>query len=56
MELVPECAGPACCAPYCDLELGDEPCAALPGTICLPLFEPGQAPPGLEQVGLCATP
>ena len=54
-EVFPACDGAACCSPFCDLELGDEQCAAVPGTMCLAFFEQGAAPPGLENVGVCIT-
>ena len=52
-ELLEGCAGHACCTPYCAVELGDEGCAALPGASCVPFFEPEQAPPGLDLLGVC---
>jgi hypothetical protein len=52
MEWVPDCEGPACCASFCDLNLGDAQCEA-PGTACVALFEEGLAPPGYEHVGVC---
>lgn len=56
VETLPSCAGSACCAPYCDLERGDQPCQALPGTSCLPFFAEGTAPPGYEHIGICISP
>jgi len=48
-----ECDGSAvgCCLPFCDLT---EPntCPGQ-GQVCFPWYEPGYAPPGLEDVGLC---
>lgn len=43
-----------CCLPLCDLDLP----ANCPGALqeCLPWFEPGEAPPGHEDVGACALP
>jgi hypothetical protein len=55
-EALPSCAGAACCAPFCELEQGDQPCEALPGTSCLPFFSEGEALPGYEHVGLCISP
>lgn len=50
-ELIPDCLGAACCSPLCKL---DEPyCESLPGSECVAWFEPGQAPAGLELVGVC---
>lgn len=43
-----------CCLPYCDLN-GANKCPG-EGQVCLPLFLPGQAPPGSENVGVCGLP
>ena len=55
-ELAAECDPQAlgCCLPFCDLSLPN----ACPGQgqQCLPWFEQGQAPPGLENVGVCGIP
>jgi hypothetical protein len=40
-----------CCLPFCDLS--QPPSCAGAGAECLPWFEQGQAPAGLENVGLC---
>jgi hypothetical protein len=51
---VPGCAGPdGCCAAYCDLTAPSCPLAA---QSCVAYYEPGEAPPDLEDVGLCAVP
>ena len=50
-ELVPECAGTACCADYCSLS---NPVCEQPGTECVPLFD--DPPAGYEDVGLCVIP
>ena len=50
------CEGPSCCTTFCNLELGDEPCAELPGTACVSLFPPGEAPPSYEHIGVCVVP
>jgi hypothetical protein len=42
-SLVPNCAGPACCSPFCDLQ-GVDGCAVVPGTVC------GEFTP---EVGIC---
>lgn len=47
---VPGCNAPGCCTPYCDLTM---PACPGPGQECLPYYEAGAAPPGLENVGLC---
>lgn len=48
---VPDCMGLGCCSPYC--QVGDPMPPCLPGQECVPWFEAGQAPPGLELVGGC---
>lgn len=55
-ESLPTCEGSACCTLFCQLDLGDAQCAAVPGTGCLPFFEDGAAPPELEHVGICIVP
>ncbi|WAS99441.1 hypothetical protein [Nannocystis punicea] len=56
-EAADECSsgpdGPGCCSPYCDLSAPT--CPGL-GQQCQPYYDPGQAPPGLENVGVCALP
>jgi hypothetical protein len=52
-EVLPSCAGSACCSPWCQLGAGDLPCEVLPGTTCVPFFEEDMAPPGYELVGVC---
>jgi hypothetical protein len=58
-EFVPGCAGNGCCAPFCSLEVAD-PCESLlPGTVCMPWWEEGQAPGGcVDQtvIGVCVAP
>ncbi|MCA9711740.1 MAG: hypothetical protein KDK70_38245 [Myxococcales bacterium] len=53
-SLVPDCPSFACCSAYC--YVGEEPTACLPGQVCTPWFEPGQAPPEFEHVGICTLP
>jgi hypothetical protein len=54
-EMVPGCAD-GCCSPYCDTSDTD-PCPAIdPSLQCVPWYEAGQAPPGYENVGVCAIP
>ncbi|MEZ4428655.1 MAG: hypothetical protein R3A51_13315 [Nannocystaceae bacterium] len=48
-----DCADDWCCTPFCVIGMGS--CAA-PEEACVPYFEPGTAPPGLEHVGLCQLP
>jgi hypothetical protein len=51
---VPGCAGSdGCCAAYCDL---GAPACPLAEQSCVDYYMPGEAPPGLEDVGLCAVP
>jgi len=51
---VPNCdEGSSCCTPYCDTLAPDCP----ESSECHPLYErPGQAPPGLANVGMCLVP
>ncbi len=46
--------GPGCCAPFCDLQNGNEDCQELgvPGLTCEPYFEEGMMP-GEDSTGLC---
>lgn len=55
---VPGCAAEQCCASLCDLGAADPDadCEGLDGQSCLPYFDDGMAPPGLEHVGGCAIP
>jgi hypothetical protein len=55
-NLVEECdeVASGCCLPFCDLS--QPPTCTGVGAECLPWFEDGQAPQGLENVGLCAVP
>lgn len=48
----PESTG--CCTPYCPVSEGDGPCQATEQ--CVFFFEEGSAPPGYENVGVCAIP
>ena len=47
-ECDPMAAG--CCLPFCDLKM---PECTNQGAMCLPWYEPGMEPPGLENVGVC---
>ena len=49
-----ECATPSCCTPYCPVSGGNAPCNM--GEDCVAFFVEGMAPPGLEDVGVCALP
>jgi hypothetical protein len=59
-SVVPACEGPiGCCTEICDITdpTGDLQCAgAAEGQICQPWYEDGAAPPGYENVGVCALP
>ena len=52
-ESLPACAGASCCAGWCDL---NDPTCQIAGTDCEPWFAEGEAPPGLEDVGVCVVP
>ncbi len=54
---VPGCAAASgCCDVYCDTS-EPAPCPlAAEGQACIPYYAPGEAPPGLENVGVCAVP
>jgi hypothetical protein len=55
---VPDCPGTSgCCTPFCPVSEGDANCpGAAGGQDCLPIYDEGQAPPGLTDVGICAIP
>ncbi len=60
-DVVPGCLGASgCCSPYCDLgDLGagaDCVTALGVGVECVPFYAEGLAPPGYEDVGVCALP
>ncbi|PRP91458.1 hypothetical protein ENSA5_55750 [Enhygromyxa salina] len=50
-EALPSCQGSACCASWCEI---DNPTCPVPDTECIAFYDEGTAPPGLENVGLCA--
>ncbi len=52
-DVLPNCNGTACCAPFCDLT---DPSCADPQTECAAFFEEDTAPPGYESVGVCILP
>lgn len=52
-QFVPGCAGEDCCIAFCDVGLGDDQCAGLPGTTCNAFLPPAQAPTGYEHIGVC---
>jgi hypothetical protein len=45
------CTADHCCTPVCEVG-NDGPCID-PDESCVPVYEPGYAPPGLEDVGYC---
>jgi hypothetical protein len=47
-------ASNGCCTPWCPVSGGAEPCQDTED--CVPFFEAGMAPPGQEDVGVCAIP
>ncbi len=44
------CGWAYCCTPYCT---ADDDCGMAPGLSCVRLFAEGDAPPGMDDVGLC---
>ena len=52
-EVLDGCNAARCCTPYCDLSEPD-PCTA--PEQCTAYYDAGTAPPGYENVGLCAIP
>ncbi len=52
-EIVPGCEGTGCCSTFCDVT---EPDCLDASQECLPWFEEGATPPGLEDVGFCGIP
>ncbi|MCA9660303.1 MAG: hypothetical protein KC486_18315 [Myxococcales bacterium] len=53
-DSVPDCLENGCCSPFCSVMEGNANC--LDGQECVAYFEMGQAPPGYEDVGVCAIP
>lgn len=52
-ENVPACSNTYCCSSYCELDKPDTCTTFDPLLACVPWFEPGQATPGYENVGIC---
>ncbi len=53
---VANCASPVgCCSPFCDVTDPVDPCPAA-AEQCVAWYAAGQAPPGLENVGVCSLP
>lgn len=58
-ELVPACSGASgCCTEFCDITdaAAAAGCSLGAGQECVPWFDKGAEPPGLEHVGICALP
>lgn len=55
-QAVPGCKSAGCCTEYCDLAVGGAGCSGAPQQECVPYYDPGTAPPGYENVGLCSIP
>jgi hypothetical protein len=55
---VPGCQGTAgCCTDFCDLAAAEPYCqGAVSGQSCVPLYQPGAAPEGFDDVGACMVP
>ncbi|MCA9657921.1 MAG: hypothetical protein KC486_06220 [Myxococcales bacterium] len=53
-QYVPKCQAGGCCSPFCDTGAPNTCPAA--DMECLPWFDEGLAPPGLEHVGVCGIP
>lgn len=52
----PECLNGGCCSVYCDVTAPETCPEAMLDATCQPFYEPGTAPPGLEDVGVCSLP
>ncbi len=50
------CAGTGCCTPFCDLDEPEPDASCLDAQECVPYWEEGQAPPGEDNIGVCAIP
>lgn len=56
-NLVPGCLTPGCCTEYCELGAMDNLCSGAPKQECVPFYDNlSDAPPGFEDVGVCAIP
>lgn len=53
---VPDCTGTNCCTPWCDTSAPNTCPDADRNQACVPYWEPGEAPPGFEELGLCLIP
>ena len=50
LDAIPGCDTMPCCIPYCDLAA---PACPNDGDECTPFYAPGEAPDGLDDVGVC---
>lgn len=56
-EVIPGCENPiGCCSPFCDVTQPNACPGAAEGEICHPWYPPGEAPRGLEHIGMCRLP
>ncbi len=55
-QSVPGCGTDGCCTEYCDLSAAEFECAGAPAQECVPFYDDDSAPPGYENVGVCAIP
>ena len=53
-EYVPDCNAGGCCSPFCDTDEANT-CPG-GGQVCVPFYDEGQAPKGLETIGFCGIP
>lgn len=55
-DMVPGCLTPGCCTEFCELN-AENNCTGAPKQQCVPFYDDlSDAPPGFEDVGLCAIP
>lgn len=50
------CDAAGCCTSFCSISDPVDPCTLDAGQSCIRVFEEGAAPPGYEDVGVCAVP
>lgn len=53
---VPDCQAGGCCSEFCDINMPNTCSGKDGGQECVPWYDMGMAPPGLEHVGGCAIP
>jgi hypothetical protein len=54
-KVVPGCVTSGCCSPFCPVDVEPAACP-FEDQVCWPWWEPGQEPPGYENIGVCALP